>query len=334
MRRVLAIDGGGIKGVWPASFLACIEKQVDARVGEFFDLIVGTSTGGIIALGLASGFSAQEILDFYVEHGPAIFAAPKQLHRRIARGAAKHLPLGLGQLGWFAARVGGPAYDETVLRNALELTFKDKILGACDRRVVVPALSLQTGAVVLRKTPHHEKLTTDWSMSLVDVAMETTAAPTYFPAHRSSGGMLVVDGGTWANNPAGVAAVEAVGVLGWDRGDTLLLSLGCTTTPLDARALQSGRGGIWAWRRTLPVISAAQESGALGTAKTLLGESNVKRCSPVVPPKHFEMDDTSQIERLHDLGVEYARQEVGDLKQRFFNSKAEPFEAPLDQRSR
>ena len=72
-RRILAIDGGGIKGVFPASFLATVEDSIGNNVADYFDLIVGTSTGGIIALGLGLGLSAQEMLAFYEEYGPLIF---------------------------------------------------------------------------------------------------------------------------------------------------------------------------------------------------------------------------------------------------------------------
>ena len=77
MRRILSIDGGGIKGVFPAAFLATLEDSFGGSVGRFFDLIVGTSTGGIIAIGLGLGLSAKEILWFYEEHGPTIFCGSR-----------------------------------------------------------------------------------------------------------------------------------------------------------------------------------------------------------------------------------------------------------------
>ena len=73
IRRVLSIDGGGIKGVFPAAFLATLEDAIGDHVARHFDLIVGTSTGGIIALGLGLGLSATEILGFYEQYGPQIF---------------------------------------------------------------------------------------------------------------------------------------------------------------------------------------------------------------------------------------------------------------------
>src|SRR5690349_7315370 len=72
-RRILTIDGGGLKGAMPAAFLAEIEEISGQRIVENFDLIAGTSTGGIIALGLALGLRAAEILDFYLSRGPRIF---------------------------------------------------------------------------------------------------------------------------------------------------------------------------------------------------------------------------------------------------------------------
>ena len=74
MKRILTIDGGGIKGVFPASFLAAVEDSIGENIANYFDLIVGTSTGGIIALGFGLGLSAKEILAFYEEHGPLIFS--------------------------------------------------------------------------------------------------------------------------------------------------------------------------------------------------------------------------------------------------------------------
>jgi len=73
VRKILSIDGGGIKGVFPASFLTTIEDSIGDRVSNYFDLIVGTSTGGIIALGLGLGLPAKDILSFYEEKGSAIF---------------------------------------------------------------------------------------------------------------------------------------------------------------------------------------------------------------------------------------------------------------------
>jgi patatin-like phospholipase/acyl hydrolase len=71
--RILSLDGGGLRGTFSAKFLAEIERELGVRVADHFDLIAGTSTGSIIALGLALGLRAEDMLDFYVERGPDIF---------------------------------------------------------------------------------------------------------------------------------------------------------------------------------------------------------------------------------------------------------------------
>src|SRR5947207_9104557 len=71
--RILSLDGGGIRGVFPAAFLARLEEHLEHPIGRYFDLIAGTSTGGIIAIGLGLGLSAGDIVKLYVEQGPAIF---------------------------------------------------------------------------------------------------------------------------------------------------------------------------------------------------------------------------------------------------------------------
>ncbi|MEZ0115142.1 patatin-like phospholipase/acyl hydrolase [Catenulispora sp. EB89] len=90
MRKILSIDGGGIKGVFPAAFLAGVEESVEAPIGDYFDLIVGTSTGGIIAIGLGLGLSAQEILAFYETHGPKIFSGNRRINGLLQLGRAKY----------------------------------------------------------------------------------------------------------------------------------------------------------------------------------------------------------------------------------------------------
>ena len=72
-RRILSIDGGGILGTFPAAFLAEMEKDLDHPIGSYFDLIAGTSTGGILAIGLAMGIPASSLLDLYEKPGPEIF---------------------------------------------------------------------------------------------------------------------------------------------------------------------------------------------------------------------------------------------------------------------
>ncbi|WP_145950061.1 CBASS cGAMP-activated phospholipase [Paenibacillus sp. Y412MC10] len=307
MYKILSIDGGGIKGVFPASFLATIEEAVGGNIGQYFDLIVGTSTGGIIALGLASGMSSKDVLRFYEESGPEIFKGNRVLR--------------------FVRQIGVAKYSQKPLKDALTACFGDKLLGECKTRVVIPSLNLETGEVYVYKTAHHDRFKRDFKERLVDVALATSAAPTYFPTMRSAAGTPLVDGGLWANNPVGTAVVEAIGVLGWKQGEFEVLSIGCTTDPLSikwGRVLPLGMG-YWA-KKSVEAFMKAQSSQSLGTAQLLGGHGHIYRYDPVLPHKRFSLDGTNEITSLKGLGSSKAREALPTLERVFFESEAAPFQ--------
>ena len=300
MRRILAIDGGGIKGVFPASFLAALEKTLCLdNAGDYFDLIVGTSTGGIIALALGLGISGQGILSFYEEYGPAIFRGSRKT--RLYRS-------------WFRSK-----YDPVPLRKALEAVFATKRLGDSVRRLVIPSLDIAKGEVHIWKTAHHPRFQTDYKASAVDVAMATAAAPTYFPTHRLASGIPLVDGGTWANNPVAIAVVEAIGILDWPPEELRVLTIGCTSTPLGFDWSRRQSLGQFGWAsKIVDVFMLGQSSGAMGMAQHLIpNRENIYRVSPVVAPQ-FTLDDVRLIPTLKGLGSAEARQWLPRLKSVFF----------------
>jgi uncharacterized protein len=307
MKRILSIDGGGIRGAFPASLLATLEEAIEAPIADYFDLIVGTSTGGIIALGLGLGLSATEILRFYNEHGPKIFCGNRFLRRLRHFGLAK--------------------YSSTPLREALKSVFADRQLGESSKRLVIPSCSLLTGEVHVWKTAHHPRLERDYRERVVEVALSTAAAPTYFPAYRSAAGLPLIDGGVWANNPAGVAVVEAIGILGWSPSELRLLSIGCTSSPLDLRFGRRLPLGLAYWGpRIVNVFNTAQSSAALGTAAHLVSDrSNIVRISPVLH-KGFRLDSLNEMATLIGLGTSEARTALPRLRPLFFTEPAAPFE--------
>lgn len=311
-RKVLSIDGGGIKGVFPAAFLATIEEMIDDRVADYFDLIVGTSTGGIIALGMGLGWAASDVLAFYERLGPKIFK----------RSLLARIPV-LKEFPHFVLA----KYSSEPLKAALKSEFKERKLGESSTRLVIPSLNLENGKVHLYKTAHLPRFRLDYKEKAADVALATAAAPTYFPAHQSSVGLPLVDGGVWANNPAAVAAVEAIAILDWPRDSVHMLSISCTTEPLNikyGRHWSLGRG-YWAMRIT-DLFMSAQSSSALGMAKHLLGQENVYRVDVSVPRGRYSMDSTREISSLRGLGHATARQELNQISDIFFSDKAEPFE--------
>lgn len=314
MRRILSIDGGGIRGVFPASLLATIEESIDAPVADYFDLIVGTSTGGILALGLGLGLGAPNILRFYREHGPEIFAGNHVMKWMRHFGLAK--------------------YTSRPLADALQHVFGDRQLGESTKRLVIPSCNLVTGEVHVWKTSHHPRFERDYRERAVDVALSTAAAPTYFPAYRSATGLPLIDGGVWANNPTGVAVVEAIGVLGWNPDSLRVLSIGCTSSPLDVRLGRKYGLGLAYWGpKIAEVFMTAQSSAAMGTAYHLVRDrQDVIRISPLLP-KGFKLDSVAEIGTLAGLGESEARKALPELRRLFFTEAVEAFEPCHRQRN-
>jgi len=304
VRKILSIDGGGIKGVFPASFLTTIEDSIGDRVSNYFDLIVGTSTGGIIALGLGLGLPAKDILSFYEEKGSAIFKGNK-----LFRGVIQ---------------LFSPKYNVPLLRNALETIFKqDLSLGESTTRLVIPSFNLDTGEVHVYKTAHHQRFERDYKENVVDIALATSAAPAYFKTHFTSKGIPLIDGGIYANNPVGLSVVEAIGVLGWEKESLKVLSIGCTTEPLN---VSSKKKGCCYWGlKSADVFLTAQSSLSLGTAKLLAGHENIIRISPQVFPGRFKIDFIKGMKSLKGLGDSEARKAMPLLHHIFFDKTANDF---------
>lgn len=187
--KILSIDGGGIKGLYSAVILADFEEKY-GKISDHFDLICGTSTGGIIALGLAAGIPAKEIVNLYKTKGPTIFPEKKGVMKKF---------LELKQ-GFFASK-----YSEDALKSALKDVFLDKKIGDCKTNVLIPTANITTGQPCIIKNNHSDGLERDNIHSLVDVALATTAAPTYFPIQEiptMKTDHQYTDGGIFANNPS------------------------------------------------------------------------------------------------------------------------------------
>jgi patatin-like phospholipase/acyl hydrolase len=307
--RILALDGGGIKGVFTAAFLAEIEHMTGKRVADHFDLIAGTSTGGIIAIGLGLSLPSAEILNFYLKHGPSIFRSVG-VHVRTWR--------------WLRWLLCGK-HDAAPLRNALHEVFGHKKLGDSKTRLVIPAFNVLDGGVALFKTAHCERFKQDYFRRCVDVALATSAAPTYLPAHDIGDGRIYLDGGVWANNPTMVGVVEAMVNIGQRPEQIDVLNIGTTDEPFHVPDKLRSRGGAWGWRKKLaPLFMQAQADGAAKQAAILIGQPPY-RVNAVVQAARFSLDDSRQISDLRGLGVDRARHEERFISERFLYSPAAEF---------
>lgn len=209
--------------------LAALEKDTGHRCIDHFDLIAGTSTGAIIALGLGQGLSAAEIVEFYTKHGPTIFPSTSMARRW--SGVVRHL---------FQRK-----HSRRALQAALTQVLGERKFGESLRPLVMQS----AGGYFLLKTAHHEHLRHDYDAPAVEVALATPAAPTYFAAARfpNHGNNSYVDGGVWANSSALAALVDAVHFLGQRLEDVDILSIGTTTTPFNVA--ERHRSGILDWNK-------------------------------------------------------------------------------------
>jgi patatin-like phospholipase/acyl hydrolase len=145
MKRILSIDGGGLKGALPAAFLAEIEEATGKRIVDHFDLITGTSTGGIIAIGLGLGIPARTILDFYVNEGPAVFRQDRPRLWAVER------------LYRAVRRVRRAKYEPDRLKRALTAILGGARIGDSATRLLIPAYDSNRRAVHVIKTAHHPR---------------------------------------------------------------------------------------------------------------------------------------------------------------------------------
>ena len=183
--KILSLDGGGIRGLYTAEVLRHFEEAF-GPVGEYFDMICGTSTGGLIALALSKGVSAADLVTFYKKHGPLIFQRKKFL----SEGRAV-----------FQQIFGKGKYSNNYLTTALQEILGDTQMSDAKNLLCIPAYNLTEGKPKVFKFPYSEAghYNTKYG-SMVDAALATSAAPTYFPV-RFFKNCYYTDGGIWANNP-------------------------------------------------------------------------------------------------------------------------------------
>jgi uncharacterized protein len=192
--KILSIDGGGIKGLYSSKILEHLEDEVKSPLSDYFDLITGTSTGGLIAMALSLKIPAKVIVNFYKTEGPLIFKNKLPFSRR---------------LRFFQQLLIQSKYSAKQLKSSLEKIFDDKKISDSNNLLCIPSFNISMGANRVFKYDHQGLTGTDNNLSMVDVGLATAAAPTYFPVHKI-GNPYFVDGGVWANNPSLCGLLEAM----------------------------------------------------------------------------------------------------------------------------
>lgn len=296
--RILAIDGGGIKGIFPAAFLAGLETRYlnGCSISGYFDLIAGTSTGGIIALGLGAGLKATALRDLYLHRGGEIFPPDGALQRGLRKA-----------VGLFKYR-----YDRKVLNRIMLECLGDLTLGHSRARLCIPSCDGRHGDLYVFKTPHHPDYRLDFREKMADVAAATSAAPTYFRPFEQ-GGYIFLDGGVWANNPIMVGLAEALSCFDVPRERVRILSLGCGDGRYTVGKWQKSLGGLWHWRDIINPVMRFQSLSAVGQAGLLIGAERILRISPPVSDLQIDLDDWKRAAAELPAAADAALAEWGDI---------------------
>jgi hypothetical protein len=340
--RILSIDGGGILGAFVAGFLAGIEEQLGRPLADHFDLIAGTSTGGIIAAALAFREPASRIEGFYRERGPLIFCrrnvALSTRWKRCARW------LGRRPADWMLGRLAPgidsdyllkSKYDGKVLRHALAEVFGSRPLGDSKSRLLIPSIDLTNGQTKVFKTRHLPHLHIDYRIPVVDVLMATTAAPTFFPHAQVQDGSAFVDGGLWANNPTMVGIVESMAIRDhctrgcdpvFDLKTTSAFSIGTGRLQQFHKPPADGAGGLW-WTmdgRLVRTTMMAQAQGAHFQAEYLLRD-RLRRVDFDLPDNTWGLDSVDLCPEMIHRGRQQAAKEFGTLRHSYFDRLAPEF---------
>jgi patatin-like phospholipase/acyl hydrolase len=297
--RILSIDGGGIRGLLVAALL----ERLDAIRPNFLaqvDLFAGTSTGGILALGLAAGLTPTEGRQLYEEKGPFVFA--------------DSLWDNVKDLGF--AR--GAQYSNENLREVLEAQLGDQLLGDLPKKVLIPTFDLDNegvdpGGVRFWKAKffhNYPGSDSDAAQRVVDVALRTAAAPSFFPTYQG-----YIDGGAVANNPSVCALAQALdqGTAGQRLGDIALLSVGTGRNP-KFLTIQDADWGWSQWairlfpgeqRVNLPLLEILL-GGGIGLADyqcARLLNNAYHRLDPILP-EPIDLDDIDKMPILVEVAMQ------------------------------
>jgi patatin-like phospholipase/acyl hydrolase len=294
--RILAIDGGGIRGLIPALVLAELERRAGRRTFELFDMIAGTSTGGIIACALCApdALPASELVKLYEEEGPEIF--DRSLFQRIKT----------------AEGLLDEKYDDAALDRALERFLAQKRLSETRPDLLVPSYDTALpGPYFFKTTKAREAAAHDFPLSVV--ARATSAAPTYFEPVEADGRSLV-DGGVFATNPAMCAFAEVLDDT--NLRDVVLLSLGTGERTRKRSFDEIKDWGLARWARPiLDVVFDGVSDAVDYQLGRVLGPERYWRLQTELTLASDDLDDATEdnLAKLRGHAEELIRERSADL---------------------
>ena len=277
--HILALDGGGTRGIYTAQLLAKIEHAFQRRIKTCFDLIAGTSTGSIIAGAAVSDIPMADIVRLFENEAPHIF------RRRWYR-----LPLFLSK------------YPSAQLSQIIAAHLPATPLGEISMPLMITCSEIAKSDVHIFRSNYgsrdSEIAPTSKEVCLQDAILASCAAPTFF-APKSVDNFLLADGGLWANNPSTVAFTEALSVFGKGAREIRMLSIG-TGHSTNMYRRRRGWGFITGWggAKLTSYVMTLQSQASANMAKLLL-KQNYLRLNPEID--FWELDTLAQLDTLKSL---------------------------------
>ncbi|EGV51937.1 CBASS cGAMP-activated phospholipase [endosymbiont of Riftia pachyptila] len=282
--QILALSGGGYRGLFTAKVLANLEEKAGCPLNQVFDVIAGTSIGGILACGIAQGIEAEAMAKGIQDEGLNIF--PKSVFTS-------------------GKRIFTGAYDPKPLRNAIvSILGEDNAnlpFNEIAAALLITTVSQTSARPVIFKSKGLAESDADITQT-IDIAMSTSAAPTYFPAHRIEKTNLI-DGGLVANAPDLVALTETLRHKTRSLNDIHLLSIGTASVKIDDQANPIKHSGVLGWltrRGLVDLTLTVSERLALQQTETLLGD------------KLLRIDATPSAKQSKVLALDRADQKATD----------------------
>lgn len=279
--QILALSGGGFRGLYTAKILADLEQEIGCPIAKKFDLIAGTSIGGILALAVALEIPAARIVKLFEDHGEDIFK------RRLSLMGMLRAP-----------------YSAVPLTNLIadEMLFGERILGECIHPVIVPAINYSTGMPQIFKTPHNPNLKRDHKFRIVDIALATSAAPGYFPRHTFNN-CQYVDGGLYANAPGMQALHEAEIFFKRPINDVYIMSVGTMSSRFTANPHRNRSGGTYDWGGLNPSNMPKRLFGLSISVQESLSDFSLKHR---LGDRYLSLDDVLTDERAQAVALDRA----------------------------
>ncbi len=342
MFRILSLAGGGLRGAYGIGFLCELEAQLDGPLTDYFDLIAGTSTGGITAAALSYGITAHDMQVFYENHGSKIFSPRPKM--RAPHVGQLFYPLVRRFVDWrtrqnlddfFQARYCPGMLEASMLEGFGSQTLAD--VRKC--RLIIPSVNLTDGVTCVFRTPHLPTKRPEYDWKISDIIVSATAAPTFFPHKTMPDGKAYVDGGLWANDPGLVAMAETARIIrckdgmcsadyfgvAFDSSQIHMLSIG---TGQSAHSLSppGAEAGVMYWaKHAAELMHLLQVQGAQFPLKVALG-SRYHQFDFDIKKKSWKLDNVDMIDELFELGREDGRKQFDSLKDSFFTGKTTPYE--------